>query len=243
MLIDDYLPDAEFDIVRMEMIDADPATTMAAVRSANLLRSRFGRVMSSARDLPNRVARWVRREPVDPKPISFSFGDMTESDEWKLLAESPHEFVAGAIGRFWQRDYGWADFEPAEFTAFEAPDHAKTVIGLKAVAYGPDRTLLVYESRTSTTDGDGLPSLPPLLAAPTALHRPTDGQRARRHSPCSRGHADGGRDHRPSRRGVRPHPLTRPIVSSTGRSERALPRVLGFASGGWPARREPANPG
>ena len=152
MLIDDYLPEAEFDIVRMEMIDADPATAMAAVRSANLLRSRFGRVMSSARELPNRVTGWVRGEPVDPKPTFISFGDMTESDEWKLLAESPQEFVAGAIGRFWQRDYGWADFEPAEFAAFEAPDHAKTIIGLKAVAYGPDRTLLVYESRTSTTD-------------------------------------------------------------------------------------------
>ena len=155
MLIDDHLPDPEFDIVRMELVDADPATTMAAVRAANLLRSRLGRLLFSARDLPNRVVGWARGEQVASTPPTLSFGEIADSDEWQLLAESRDEFVAGAIGRFWQRDYGWVEFEPSDFASYDAPDHAKTVIGLRAVEYGPDRTLLTYESRTATTDETG----------------------------------------------------------------------------------------
>ncbi|MDH3705676.1 MAG: hypothetical protein OES57_06385 [Acidimicrobiia bacterium] len=155
MIIDQVAPNPPFALARSRMIDADAHTVMAAVQTANLLDGATPRLLTWARDLPNNLAaRWHGRA-VERLPRSVTFAELSESDTFKVLGEVPDEqFVAGAIGRFWERDFGWVDFEPEHFATFAEPGYAKTVIGFHAVAREHDRTLLIYESRTVTTDGD-----------------------------------------------------------------------------------------
>jgi len=155
MIIDQVAPNPPFALARSRMIEADAATVMAAVQTADLMDARVPRMLTWTRDLPNRLmARW-RGDDVDPMPRSVSFSEIADSDGFQVLGEVPDEqFVAGAIGRFWERDYGWVDVAPDHFAGFSEPGFAKTVIGFHAVPRGQDRTLLIYESRTVTTDAE-----------------------------------------------------------------------------------------
>lgn len=155
MIIDEVAPNPPFALARSRMIEADADTVMAAVQTANLLDNSMSRRLSSARDLPNRlVARW-RGQPVEQLPSSVTFAELDDSGTFRVLGEvAGEQYVAGAIGRFWERDFGWVDVEPEEFATFDEPGYAKTVIGFHAVPRGEHRTLLIYESRTVTTDAE-----------------------------------------------------------------------------------------
>ncbi|MGI9600697.1 MAG: hypothetical protein ACR2QE_02350 [Acidimicrobiales bacterium] len=153
MIIDVVAPNPPYALARSRMIDADPATTMKAVQTANLMDAPVARLLTWVRDRPNQWrARW-RGEPVTPLPRHVSFADLPDDNSFKVLGTKENEqYVAGAIGRFWQRDYGWVDFDPDQFVGFDEPGYAKTVIGFHAVPRGPERTMLIYESRTVVTD-------------------------------------------------------------------------------------------
>lgn len=152
MLIDDHLPDFEQSVAVCEVVAAPADVVLHAVKTANIAGGFVPRVMTGARLLPGRVRALVRRRPQpEATPPSVTFADIAEGDEWVVLGEDDRELAAGAIGRFWQSDFGWATPDAADFAAFDEPGYAKTGISLSVHPYGP-RTLLVYESRTETTD-------------------------------------------------------------------------------------------
>jgi hypothetical protein len=152
MLIDDYLPTPEQSVAVCSIVSAPADVVLHAVKTANIAGGFVPRFMTGARILPGRIKALVAGEPQpEATPPSISFGDITEGDEWVILDEDDRELAAGAIGRFWQSDFGWATPEAADFAAFEEPGYAKTGISLSVHPYG-QRTLLVYESRTETTD-------------------------------------------------------------------------------------------
>lgn len=152
MLIDDYLPTPEQSITVCSIVSASPDVVLHAVKTANIAGGFVPRVMTGARLLPGRIKALVASQPQpEATPPSVTFGDIAEGGEWVILGEDDRELAAGAIGRFWRSDFGWATPDAADFAAFEEPGYAKTGISLNVYPYGP-RTLLVYESRTETTD-------------------------------------------------------------------------------------------
>lgn len=153
MLVDRHLPTYDVSDVYTVTIDATPETTWRAIRTANLWSDPLVRVLVNARLLPTRVLALIRREEQPATPSAIRFGDIIETGEdWvKLGEERDVELVAGLVGRFWQRDFGFRRVEPDEFLSFSEPDYAKTVIDLSIRPYGSSRTLLLYETRTATT--------------------------------------------------------------------------------------------
>lgn len=152
MLIDDHLPAPEHSIAVCSIVSASPDVVLEAVKTANIAGGFVPRVMTGARLLPGRVKALVAGEPQPTAtPPSVTFADIAESDEWVVLGEDDRELAAGAIGRFWQSDFGWATPDAADFAGFDESGYAKTGISLSVHPYG-QRTLLVYESRTEATD-------------------------------------------------------------------------------------------
>lgn len=153
MQIDEVMPDPDFYVVATAVVDADPATTWAAIDTANLATDPLVRIMSNVREIPNQlVARW-RGESVERVPREFTFADIGEGAGWQPLRERPgEERVVGAVGQFWKRDYGWVDLDPEDFVAFDEPGYAKTITGFAVAPFGSTRTLLRMDSRTEVTD-------------------------------------------------------------------------------------------
>lgn len=157
MLLDEVMPDTSFQVVVHEIVAADRATTWEAIFAANLAADPAMRVLSAVREAPNRIVGWWRGEAREPMPDTFTFADIGDVAGWVTLAEDPpNEHVAGAVGRFWERDYGWVDVEPDEFAGYAEPGHAKTAVGFSLRDYGAAHTLLSYDSRTTCTDEDAL---------------------------------------------------------------------------------------
>lgn len=154
MLIDTAMADTRYQVAVHRIVDADPATTYEAITRANLFEPAV-RWLFEAREIPNMIAtrrsegKWPERAPKE-----ITFADIANDSAWMILAErAGEEFVAGAVGRFWESGYGWRDdVEPEDFAAFSEPGYAKTVIGLSVRPYGSTRSLLSYDSRTEATD-------------------------------------------------------------------------------------------
>jgi hypothetical protein len=152
VIIDELMPDPEFGVSVHVIVDADPATTFAAIDTANLMADPTVRWLGSARDLPNRALARMRGQAYAPAPKRFTFADTGAGPEWVDLGENPGvEKVSGAVGQFWKRDYGWQTLTPGELRAFNAPGFAKTLVSFSVHPYGR-RTLLVMDSRTAATD-------------------------------------------------------------------------------------------
>lgn len=58
----------------------------------------------------------------------------------------------GAVGRFWQRDYGWKPIARESFVGFNEPGYAKLAGGFSVRPTGFGSRVLRYEARTATTD-------------------------------------------------------------------------------------------
>jgi len=155
MLIDEMLPETEFAAAVHTIVEADPQRTFDAITTAELGNDALTRVMSEVRELPNRLSAWSKGKRHESVPDSFTFGDLGETDEWVTLGQvAGKEHVAGAIGQFWKKDYGWATPEVSEFVAFDLPGYVKTVAGFSVDPHGEGRSLLTMESRTAATDDE-----------------------------------------------------------------------------------------
>jgi hypothetical protein len=153
MLIDRYLPQYEVTEVQEVQVHAAPEVTYLAIRETDLRDPMIG-ALFSIRELPTRLARRLRHEPPPPEPDAFTFKDLaTPEMGWVPLAEEPGvEFVVGAVGQFWRRDYGWHPVGADQFAAFNEPGYAKLVVSFRVQPIEPGRSLLRYEARTATTD-------------------------------------------------------------------------------------------
>ncbi|MFN8037347.1 MAG: hypothetical protein U0V73_15615 [Acidimicrobiia bacterium] len=156
MLVDRHLPDYDVSEVYTVTVTASIEDTWRAIRTTDIARDPFVRVLVNARLVPQRALAVLRRQHRPDRWAPVRFGDLVESgEEWiKLGEEREVELVAGLVGRFWQRDFGLRRMTPEEFAAFDEPGYAKTVVDLSLRPYGSTRTLLLYETRTATTDDD-----------------------------------------------------------------------------------------
>ena len=158
MLIDEFMPEFDVNLVVHEVVDATPEETHRALESLDLLDDRIVRTLVTARDLPRRTLNRLRgsHEVVQQGPIRFRDLLGLEGDSalgWVALGEERGtELLAGLVGEFWHRDYGIVKMRASEFVAYREPGKVKTVADLSLRAYGDRRTLLSYESRTVSTD-------------------------------------------------------------------------------------------
>jgi hypothetical protein len=160
MLIDRYLP--AFDATQIEhlVIDADVATTWAALRELDLMQIHTPLLDAAMflRGLPARVAaRFGATRPSTPSPTRLTLaGDGSALPGWLPLGEvTHHEIALGAVGRFWQPDIKWYDvtgMSPADFAAFTEPGWGRIAANFSLRPYGTTRTLVSYEARTAITD-------------------------------------------------------------------------------------------
>jgi hypothetical protein len=155
MLIDHYLPKFDVTQVAERYVDAPPDTTFAAIRDADL-RDPFVDLLFAVRELPQRIARWWRREraPVPRQREKITFRSLVDSGPgWTVLAEEPGaEFVVGSVGRFWKKDYGGRAVAQSEFIQFHEPGFAKLALGFAVRPSPGGGAILRYEARTATTD-------------------------------------------------------------------------------------------
>lgn len=162
MLIDEFLPLFDETIVEHLVIDAPPEIVYRTVREMDFL-SIHSPLMDAAmfvRMLPDRIGRWIRREPPPPPPPAMRLADLFEGgaepevlEGWVPLGEEPsRELVFGAVGKVWQPQIEWRRVPPGEFAAFAEAGFAKIAAGFSMRSYGEGRTLLSYEARTAGTD-------------------------------------------------------------------------------------------
>lgn len=154
MLIDQHLPRFDVSLMVHTLVDATPEETYAAIENVDLLQDRLVALLVGARDLPRRVANRIQGKP-EPRTMGpVRLRDIVSAETgWIPLGEAAgRELVAGLVGKFWHRDYGVLKVSPGDFRTFDVPGYAKTVADLSVRPYGTGRTLLLYESRTATTD-------------------------------------------------------------------------------------------
>jgi hypothetical protein len=155
MLLDQFMPAPQYSVRVRAAVRADIDTTWAAVHEANLFADRWVRALFGLRDGPTRLWHRLRGRPDQQVPRSITFDDIAQLPSWMVLGENPpHEAILGSVGRFWQHDYGWREVPPEEFAAFNEPGYAKTLAAMRLQRLIDGRTLVTYDSRTSTTSDD-----------------------------------------------------------------------------------------
>lgn len=152
MLIDRYLPTFDETYIYEASVNATADATYAAMKEIDL-RDPLTDLLFELRELPlNLARRWRGESPVE-RPPRVTLGELPkEGPVWVVLNEEPGvEFVIGAVGRFWQRDYGTRAITAPEFIPFDEPGYAKVAISL-AVRPTSAGAILRYEARTRATD-------------------------------------------------------------------------------------------
>ena len=96
-------------------------------------------------------AKVMRATPVPRKARGFM--EEMRSLGWGCLAERPGElFVAGATCQPWLADVTFTPVAPERFRAFAEPGQVKIAWTIECRPEGPERTLLVTETRVVATD-------------------------------------------------------------------------------------------
>ncbi|MEU3764859.1 hypothetical protein AB0E55_07315 [Amycolatopsis keratiniphila] len=155
LLADRFAPKPAFSVLRHRVVDADTATTYAALRGFDFMEvgGPFVHAAGWVRGLPERF----RRGRGPSVPTRLTFDDMTTGSDWVILGEQPGtELVAGVAGKFWQPVIEWRRVEPGEFAEFIEPGYGKIVLSLSVRRYGERRSLLSYDIRVTLTDSVSL---------------------------------------------------------------------------------------
>jgi hypothetical protein len=164
MLVDDLLPIYDVSDAVAVVVDADVATTWAALMDADLIdvgrRKPLVGALGALRMLPDLAAHLIHGEPPPRAPERLGLRDTARQPArdggWILLAERPERDLAlGLVGRFWRPVIEYADVPADAFRAFAEPGYAKTVYALSVRPLeGDGGTLLSAVMRTATTDED-----------------------------------------------------------------------------------------
>jgi hypothetical protein len=161
MLVDEFLPIYDVSDAIATIVDADAATTWAALKDVDLIevgrRRPLVAALGALRILPEVVTRLVHGEAPLRAPRQLRLRDMPtlppDQGGWILLAERDRDEIAlGLVGKFWLPVIAYANVPPASFHSFNEPGFAKTVYSLSVQPLGEHRTLLSGVMRTATTD-------------------------------------------------------------------------------------------
>jgi hypothetical protein len=161
MLLDDFLPIYDVSDAVATVVNADRATTWAALMDVDLIsvgreRPLVG-VLSAVRALPDVLAHVLRGDGIPATPKTLRLREMPrlagEQGEWILLGERPQEEIAlGVVGKFWRPVIEMTRVTRDEFRDFAQPGFAKTIYSLSVQAIDEQHTQLVGSMRTATTD-------------------------------------------------------------------------------------------
>lgn len=137
-------------------VAASPAEAWKAVRELDLYDLRMVRALFAARSLPARASAWIRGQHAAPEPRTATLDDIVlPGTGFHLLAEVPGaEFVAGAIGKFWEPTIPFADASPDTFAAFDAPGWGKVAWSLAVHPRAGGGSWIEIDLRVDATDGD-----------------------------------------------------------------------------------------
>jgi hypothetical protein len=161
MLVDDILPVFDVSDEVALVVDADPATTWAALTDADLLevgrRRHLAGLLGALRLLPEILSHVLHGETPPAPPERMRLLDLTAPDTgdggWVLLADREGEqLVLGLVGRFWRPVIQYAPVTADGFAGFAEPGFAKTVYALAVRPLEGGQTLLSGTMRTATTD-------------------------------------------------------------------------------------------
>jgi hypothetical protein len=162
MLLDEFMPVYDVSDAVATVVDADLATTWAALMDVDLIevgRKRpFVAVLGALRILPEIVGRLLHGERPSPPPTRLRLRDLStmplDKGGWVLLGVREQEEIAlGLVGKFWYPVIEFAHVPSADdFRAFAEPGFAKTIYALSVRPVDSGRTLLSGVMRTATTD-------------------------------------------------------------------------------------------
>jgi hypothetical protein len=150
MLLDDLIPDYQFDERHQVLIHAPPERVLEAAKSVTPEEMPLVRLLFGIRSLPARFAGRGglpsdRTEPLYEQMLALGFVQLAE--------EPTREVVVGTIGQMWKvRNGSVAPIRDArEFAAFEELGYAKAAMNF-LVEPVDRRTILTTETRVLTTD-------------------------------------------------------------------------------------------
>jgi hypothetical protein len=136
-LADEFLPRWDVASAHATLVRADPVTTFAAIKRADLSRSRVVRLLF-----------WIRGLPTSRLTLASLSGA-----GFTLLGERPdREIVLGIAGRFWMPDGDLLPITPESFTGALEPEAVKAVWGFRVEPAGSGRTRLRTFTRVQATD-------------------------------------------------------------------------------------------
>ena len=162
MLVDEFMPVYDISDGVATVVEADLATTWAALLDVDLIEVGRKRplvgVLGALRMLPDLVSHLLHGELPPGPPEHMRLRDLAtiplDKGGWVLLGQREQDEIAlGLVGKFWRPVIDFASVHSArEFVDFSEPGFAKTIYALSVRELGPRRTLLSGVMRTATTD-------------------------------------------------------------------------------------------
>jgi hypothetical protein len=149
-----FIPQPRLHQVDRVAVATYPAETWTVVRATDLYELRFVRALFTARLLPERVGARLRRRQLEPSPRSARLDEIAgRGPGFRRLAEVPgQEFVAGAIGKFWEPSIPFLEASPETFMAFAEPGFGKVAWSLQVHPRGGGGSWVVVDLRVSATN-------------------------------------------------------------------------------------------
>ena len=145
MLIDEFMPDAQFAERHAVRVAAPPERAWEAVRALDMGASPVVRVLMGLRSLPGLLG--GRRG----KGLGTDMAGLLRSGFVLLAEQPPREVVLGLAGRFWTPTGGITRVDPAEFRAFDRPGMAVAAWNF-TVLPTDEGALVATETRVRCTD-------------------------------------------------------------------------------------------
>ncbi len=137
MLIDDFLPEYDFNETHEIEIDASAERVFETVKSVDICDSRIVRWLFRLRGL---------------RTEGFTLDRIRDINFIPLAENNSEELVLGIIGRFWTPAGHLQKFDPAEFKEFEKAGFAKATWNFSVEVVAENRTLLKTETRIKALD-------------------------------------------------------------------------------------------
>lgn len=152
MLIDEFMPVADFAERHAVRVSAPPERAWQAVRALDLRASPVVRVLFTLRSLPAAVAgrRAGRR-------LGTTMDDLLGGGFVLLAERAPREIVLGLAGRFWTPSGGLSRVEPEAFRDFDRPGLALAAWNF-TILPTDGGALVATETRVRCTDAAALRS-------------------------------------------------------------------------------------
>lgn len=150
MLLDDFIPQAEFVEVHETSVAASPERALAAAKAVEPRELPLTRALFAVRLLPAALA---RREEALSRARTSLYEQLLGEGFLELAEEPGREVVVGVVGRFWSLRHGSPIRldGPRDFLEFDEPGYAKAVFSFAAEP--DDRgARLRTETRVVTTD-------------------------------------------------------------------------------------------